>query len=191
MNVALYARISTADKGQDPEMQLRELREYCTRRGWTITSEYVDVGYSGSKESRPQLNRLMTDARAGLFTALVVWKFDRFARSTSHLLKALETFQNLKVDFVSLTENVDTTTALGKMIFTVLGAVGELERNLLIERVKSGMRNARAKGVKLGRPAIDVDLTLLAQLKAAGLSQNACAKALDVDRSVVKRLLAA
>jgi DNA invertase Pin-like site-specific DNA recombinase len=188
--VAVYARISTADKGQDPEMQLRELRDYCTHRGFTIVAEYVDVGFSGSKESRPELNRLMADAGKGLFTAVVVWKFDRFARSTSHLLKALETFQNLKIDFVSLTENLDTRSPLGKFVFSILGAVGELERNLLIERVKSGMRNAALKGVKMGRPTINLDLARLAELKAAGLSQNACAKALGVDRSVLRRLAA-
>src|SRR5580704_14217101 len=124
MKVALYARVSTTDKGQDPEMQLRELREYCQRRGWDISSEYVDAGISGSKDSRPRLNELMLDANRRKFDAVVVWKFDRFARSTSHLLKALETFQALKIDFVSLTEGIDTSTPVGAMVFTILGAVG-------------------------------------------------------------------
>jgi DNA invertase Pin-like site-specific DNA recombinase len=186
--VALYARVSTLDRGQDPEMQLRELREYCIRRGFTIVGEYTDTGVSGSKESRPQLNRLMADARAGLFGAVVVWKFDRFARSTAHLLKALEIFQNLKIDFVSLSENVDTMSPLGKMIFTVLGAVGELERNLLIERVRSGMKNARAKGIRLGRPPGAVDMKRVAEMKLEGLSERAIARSLGIDRSTVARV---
>jgi DNA invertase Pin-like site-specific DNA recombinase len=190
MKCALYARVSTSDKNQDPEMQLRELREYCARRGYAIVGEYTDQGVSGAKESRPELNRMMDDARAGLFSAVMCWKFDRFARSVSHLLRALETFQKLHIDFVSLTEGVDTSTPMGRMIFTVLGAMGELERSLLIERVKAGMKNARAKGVRLGRPTIDVDLARWSELKAAGLSRYACARALGVDVSVLKRLAA-
>ena len=146
MRAALYARVSTSNNGQDPEVQLRELREYVKRRGWEIASEYVDVGISGSKEKRPQLDRLLADAHRRRFDAVVVWKFDRFARSVSHLLRALETFQSLGIEFVSLTEGVDTSTPMGKMVFTVLGAVAELERSLIVERVKAGLRNARAKG---------------------------------------------
>jgi len=188
---AIYARVSTADKGQDPEMQLRELREYCTRRGWTIASEYVDVGISGSKESRPQLNRLMADTRAGLFGAVVVWKFDRFARSVPHLLKALEIFQQLHVDFISLTEGFDPATPMGRMIFTILGAVGELERNLLIERTRAGLRNARSKGIRLGRPPDVVDMKRVAEMKSEGLSERAIARNLGVDRSIVARAIQA
>ena len=121
MRAAIYARVST-NNGQDPAVQTRELREYCERRIWQIASEYVDAGVSGAKESRPELNRLMADAHKRQFDAVVVWKFDRFARSVSHLLRALETFQALGIEFVSLTEGVDTSTPTGKMIFTVLGA---------------------------------------------------------------------
>src|SRR5712675_67030 len=104
MKTALYARVSTLDKGQDPQMQLRELREYCQRRGWTVTGEYVDVGVSGSKDSRPELNRLMTDAHRRNFDAVLVWRFDRFARSVSHLLRGLET-SNLRVSSLFLILN--------------------------------------------------------------------------------------
>jgi len=149
---AIYARVSTANNGQDPAMQTRELREYCQRRGWQIVGEYVDVGISGSKERRPELDRLIADAHRRRFDAVVVWKFDRFARSVSHLLRALETFRALGIEFVSLSEQVDTSTPTGKMVFTVLGAVAELERALIVERVKAGMRNARAKGRRIGRP---------------------------------------
>jgi DNA invertase Pin-like site-specific DNA recombinase len=151
---AIYARVSTVGAGQDPGMQLKDLREYCERRGWELAGEYVDAGISGAVDSRPQLNRLMEDAHRRSLDVVVCWKFDRFARSVSHLLKALETFRALGVEFVSLTESVDTATPMGKMIFTVLGSVGELERSLCVERVKCGMRNARAKGKLIGRPPL-------------------------------------
>ena len=122
--------------------------------GWTIVGEYIDEGISGAKEKRPQLDRLMSDAHRRRFDAVVVWKFDRFARSVSHLLRALETFHALGVAFVSFSESLNTSTPAGKMVFTVLGAVAELERSLIGERVKSGIANARAKGVRLGRPPL-------------------------------------
>jgi DNA invertase Pin-like site-specific DNA recombinase len=150
MKAALYARVSTTN-GQDPTMQTRELKEYCERRGWKIAGEYVDTGISGAKEKRPQLDRLMADAHRRRFDAVVVWKFDRFARSVSHLLRALETFKALGIEFVSLSEQVDTSTPTGRMIFTVLGAVAELERSLIAERVRAGLRNARAEGEEAGK----------------------------------------
>jgi DNA invertase Pin-like site-specific DNA recombinase len=180
MRVALYARVSTNDKGQDPEMQLRELREYCSRRGWTIAGEYVDVGISGAKDSRPRLNDLMSDAHKRKFDSVVVWKFDRFARSVSHLLRALETFRSLGVEFVSYSEAIDTGTPVGKMTFTILGAVAELERSLITERVRAGMRNAKAKGVKLGRKTVVVDAAEIHRLRAKKLSFEAIAKQLGI-----------
>ncbi len=173
MKVAAYARVSTSNNGQDPEVQLRELREYVARRGWKLAGEYVDVGISGTKEKRPELNRLMSDAHRRKFDAVVVWKFDRFARSVSHLLRALETFKALGIEFVSLSEQVDTSTPTGKMVFTVLGAVAELERSLIAERVKAGLRNARAKGKRLGRPKVAVDAATVARLRASGKSWTA------------------
>jgi DNA invertase Pin-like site-specific DNA recombinase len=152
VRVALYARVSTADKGQDPCVQTLELQEYCQRRGWSVAGEYVDLGFSGAKENRPELDRLMADAHRRRFDAVLCWKFDRFARSVSHLLRALETFRSLGIDFISFSEQLDTSTPTGKMVFTVLGAVAELERSLIIERVRAGMRNARAKGKRIGRP---------------------------------------
>lgn len=155
MRTALYARISTTN-GQSPQMQLRELREYCKRRGWKIIGEFTDEGISGAKDSRPELNRLMADAHKRKFDVVVVWKFDRFARSVSHLLRALETFDALGIAFVSLSESLDTSTPSGKMVFTVLGAVAELERSLIGERVRAGLRNAKARGVILGRRPLRV-----------------------------------
>ena len=179
MKTAIYARVSTTN-GQDPEMQLRELRDYCQRRGWEAAREYVDVGISGAKEKRPELDRLLADAHRRRFDAVVVWRFDRFARSVSHLLRALETFRALGIEFVSLSEQVDTSTPTGKMIFTVLGAVAELERSLIAERVRAGLRNARAKGRRLGRPRKAVDAARVAQLRAQGVSWRAVGAALGV-----------
>jgi DNA invertase Pin-like site-specific DNA recombinase len=151
---AIYARVSTVGAGQDPGMQLKELREYCERRGWEVAGEYVDAGISGAVDSRPQLNRLMDDAHRRVVDCIVCWKFDRFARSTSHLLRALETFRNLRIDFISVTEQIDTSTPTGKMVFTILASVGEIERSLCVERVICGMKNARAKGKLIGRPPL-------------------------------------
>ncbi len=187
MRAAIYARVSTAHNGQDPELQLRELREYCQRRGWQVAGEYVDIGVSGTKEKRPQLDQLLTDAHRRRFDALIVWKFDRFARSVSHLLRALETFNALGIEFVSLTEGVDTSTPAGKMIFTVLGAVAELERSLIVERVKAGLRNARAKGKRLGRPRSGVDAIKIGRLRAQGRSWAAIAAELRVGVGTVYR----
>jgi DNA invertase Pin-like site-specific DNA recombinase len=169
VRAAIYARVSTT-QSQDPEMQLRELREYCKRRNWQVSGEYIDNGVSGTKDSRPELNRLMADAHKRHFDVVVVWRFDRLARSVSHLLRALETFSSLGIQFVSLSEQVDTSTPAGKMVFTVLGAVAELERSLIVERVRAGLRNARAKGKQLGRPRKSVDAIQISQLRAQGLS---------------------
>ena len=180
IRTALYARVSTSNNGQSPEMQLRELREYCERRGWTVAGEYVDAGISGAKDRRPELDRLMADAHKRRFDVVAVWKFDRFARSVSHLLRALDTFRVLGIEFVSLSESLDTATPAGRMVFTVLGAVAELERSLIAERVRAGLRNARAKGKLLGRPRVVVDATQVARLRASGLSWPKVARELGV-----------
>ncbi len=164
-------------------MQLRELREYCERRKWSVSREYVDIGVSGTKEKRVELDKLLTDAHRRKFDAVIVWKFDRFARSVSHLLRALETFRAQGIEFVSLSEQVDTSTPTGKMIFTVLGAVAELERSLIVERVRAGIRNARAKGKILGRPRKLANSDRIAQLRAQGASWRAVGIALGVSPS--------
>ena len=175
---ATYVRVSTFD--QNLQMQTREIRLLAKRRGWRIAEEYADRGVSGAKSRRPQLDRLMADAHKRKFDVVVVWKFDRFARSVSHLLRALETFESLGISFVSLSESIDTSTPSGKLVFTVLGAVAELERSLIGERVKAGLRNARANGTRLGRkPLRSFDANAIRQLRRArrsGLSYPALAR---------------
>ena len=145
---AIYARVSTAHNGQDPAMQTRELEEYCQRRGWEIAGCYVDNGIAGSKESRPELDRLMTDAHQRRFDGVLVWKLDRFGRSLRHLVNALAEFESLGISFVSLRDNLDLSTPSGRLMFQIIGAMAEFERSLIVERVKAGMRNARAKGMR-------------------------------------------
>jgi DNA invertase Pin-like site-specific DNA recombinase len=185
VHAAIYARVSTLNGGQDPTLQTRELKEYCQRRGWQVFDCYVDNGFSGKKDSRPQLNRMMQDAHERRFDVVVVWRFDRFARSVSHLLRALETFNSLGVQFVSLSEQVDTSTPTGKMVFTVLGAVAELERNLIVERVRAGLRHARAKGKRLGRPKKSVDAAQIKSMRVAGDSWRVIARRLGVSVGTV------
>ena len=162
--VALYARVSTLNN-QDPEMQVGELREYADRRGWQISEEYIDRGVSGSKESRPALNRLMTDASSRRFDAILVWKIDRFGRSLKHLVNSLAELAALGVAFTSLRDNRDLSTPSGRLMCHLLAAMAEFERALIQERVRAGIRNARAKGKRLGRPRVIVDAARIASLR--------------------------
>jgi len=190
MRVALYARVSTKNS-QDPETQLLALRDYAKARRLEVFGEYVDVGISGGKDSRPALNELMADARKRRFDTVLVARFDRFARSTRHLVLALEEFNALGVDFISLSESVDTSTPMGKMVYVVIAAVAELERSLIRERVVMGLQRAKAQGKKLGRPkgsAQDVDK--VKKLKSEGLSVRQIAEALQTSKSTIARLLA-
>ena len=187
MRAAIYARVSTIGNGQSPEMQLREMREYCERRGWQVAGEYVDSGISGAKDRRPELDRLMQEAHKRRFDVVAVWKFDRFARSVTHLLRALDTFRVLGIEFVSLSESLDTATPVGRMVFTVLGAVAELERSLIAERVRAGLRNAKAKGKRLGRPREIVDTAKIAQLRSQGRSWRKIARQLGISARTARR----
>jgi DNA invertase Pin-like site-specific DNA recombinase len=189
MKTALYARVSTLDKGQDPQMQLRELREYCERRGWTVTGEYVDVGVSGSKDSRPELNRLMTDAKRRRFDTMLVWKLDRFGRSLKHLVSALGEFQALGVAFVSLRDGFDLTTPAGRLMFNMVASFAEFERDLISERVRSGIANRRAKGFRVGRKSIVLDAGRLTTLRSEGLTIREIAQTLGCSRSLVHKTL--
>jgi len=186
--VPIYARVSTSDQSTDS--QLLDLRRYVRERGWNIFKEYVDEGISGTKDSRPALNDLMNDAKKRRFDVVLVWRFDRFARSTKHLILALEEFKNLGIDFVSYQENIDTSSPLGSAIFTIISAVAQLERDIIAERVKAGLRRAKENGKKLGRPqGTALDVESIQKLRRKGLSLHQIAKELNTSKTTVSRLL--
>ncbi len=185
--VAIYARVSTTDQSTDS--QLLDLRRYVADRGWHLHREYTDNGVSGTKDSRPALNQLMDDAKKRKFGVVLVWRFDRFARSTKHLILALEEFRNLGVDFVSYQENIDTSSPLGSAIFTIISAVAQLERDIIAERVKAGLRRAKENGRKLGRPRAEVPKGEIYRLHSHGLSLRQIATQLNISKSTVARYL--
>jgi len=185
LRVAIYARVSTLD--QSTESQLLDLRHYVQDRGWKVYREYVDNGISGTKDSRPALDQLMADAKKRKFDIVLVWRFDRFARSTKHLILALEEFRNLGIDFVSYQENIDTSSPLGSAIFTIISAVAQLERDIIAERVKAGLRRARENGKKLGRPRVAVDANRIAVLRAQGRSWAKISRELGIGKGTAQR----
>jgi DNA invertase Pin-like site-specific DNA recombinase len=189
MRVGVYARVSTSDKGQDPQMQLRELREHCQRRGWEIAGEYVDVGVSGSKDSRPELNKLVADAHRRKLDGVLVWKLDRFGRSLKHLVNSLAEFESLGVAFISLKESLDLTTPAGRLMFGIISAMAEFERDLIRERVRAGISNRRAKGFRVGRKPISIDPAKLRALRSEGQTIREIALALGCSRSLVHKTL--
>jgi DNA invertase Pin-like site-specific DNA recombinase len=170
-------------------MQLAALKDYVGRRGWELGGEYVDEGVSGSKERRPDLDRLMADARRRTFDAIAVFRFDRFARSVSHLARALDEFRALGIAFVSLHEAIDTSTPMGRAMFHIAGAFAELEREIIRERVKAGLANAKRRGRRLGRPRALVDPWKLRQAVGRGLSARAIARELGVSPTTVLAVL--
>jgi len=187
VKVALYARVST--EGQDPEVQLMALRAHAANRGWEIVEEFVDRGYSGAKERRPALDRMIKAAWSGQFQSVAVWRFDRFARSVKHLITALEQFRSLNVGFISLQEQFDTSTPIGLAMFTIIGAMAQLERDIIRERVKAGLDAARARGVRLGRPVADARPDDVSRLRGEGRSLGEIARYLRCSRSTVRRRL--
>ena|ERR1035441_4575499 len=186
MRAAIYARVST-NNGQDPHMQLRELREYCQRRGMEIAGEYVDAGVSGAKERRPQLDALLVACRKRRVDAVVVYRYDRFARSLRQLVNALEEFRSLGIEFISLHEGVDTSTPNGRLVFGIFASIAEFERELIRDRVKSGIAAARSKGKKLGRPRVSVDAARIATLRDSGASWNTVTRQLGLSAGTAKR----
>jgi DNA invertase Pin-like site-specific DNA recombinase len=183
----LYARVSTSNGHQDPEMQLRELREHCAQRGWKIVEEYVDNGVSGSKDSRPALNRLMSAASKRKFDAVLVWKIDRWGRSLKHLVTSLAELDAYGVAFISLRDNLDLSTPSGRLMMQLLGAFAEFERSIIQERVKAGLRNAIAKGKRLGRPRAIVSEAKITALRASGASWREIAKEMGLGVGTVHR----
>src|ERR1700722_4109284 len=168
--VAIYARVSTTNHGQDAGLQTSEQHQFAKARGWQVFDDYIDEGVSGSKDSRPELNRLMADARRRKFDIVLVWKLDRFGRSLRHLVNALAEFESLNIAFVSLSDNLDLSTASGRLMFNIIGSMAEFERELIRERVKAGMKNAKAKGARIGRPRVTVDTFQIARLRDSGTS---------------------
>ena len=184
--VALYARVSTLD--QNCEVQLEDLRRYASKR-FARYCEYTDSGVSGTQRHRPQLDALLRDAYKRLFDVVLVWKFDRFARSLKHLIESLEEFSALGIDFISLTEGVDTTTPAGQLLFHIVGAVAQFERDLIAERVRAGMAHARAMGKHIGRPRAVVDTATVRDMRSSGKSLRVIAKTMRIPVSRVRRAL--
>ena len=185
---AIYARCSTGR--QDVTLQTDELVQIATRRGWQVVGPYIDEATSGSTSTRPQLDRMMRDAQAGLIDICCVQRLDRLGRSLPHLIGILETFDSLGVAFFSAHEALDTNTPQGRLLFNVVGALAEFERSLIVERVRSGIAKAKRRGTKLGRPQRDdLDLDRVRRLSNSGMSQAAIARMLDVPRTTIRSAL--
>lgn len=191
MRCAIYARVSTTD--QNCEMQLRELRDYIQRRGWEPAAEYVDTGWSGTKASRPQLDRLMADARAHRFDCVLVWKLDRFGRSVVHLSQSLGDLRSWGVRFIAVTQSIDTDQAnpTSNLLLNILAAIAEFEREMIVERVKAGVKEAKRKGKHCGRPKKVFPRGRALELREQGMSWSAVASELGVPISTVRDALRA
>ncbi len=185
---AIYFRISTSHKEQKTDSQVHAVEEYCKAKGYTIYKRYEDIGISGATSSRPQLDQLMADARQKKFDVVVVYRFDRFARSTSFLLQVLEEFKSLEIGFCSISEAIDTNTPMGMAIFTIIGALSALERETIVERIKSGLQAARRKGKILGRKPKPINPKIV-ELKQAGLSLRQIAMQIGLSKSAVFKAL--
>jgi putative DNA-invertase from lambdoid prophage Rac len=187
MKIAVYARVSTNNKGQDVDMQLIDMRKSIESKGWNLFHEYVDRGISGSKSSRPQLDKLMRDASEKKFDAVLVWKLDRFGRSVRHLVNAIAELESFGVSFISLKDSIDLTTAQGRLMFQIIAAMAEFERELIRERVKAGMANARTKGKQIGRPSLGINRDEVVVLKDSGKSWAEVSDALYCSPATAKR----
>ena len=191
VRAALYARVSTTGHGQDVGLQLEELRQVAEQRGWTIAGEFIDEGVSGAKDSRPALDRMLADAREGRLDVVAIWKLDRLARSVRHLLDVADSLNAWGVGLVSARDaHIDTTTPSGRFTLQILGAVAELERALIRERVIAGVRRAQAAGKHCGRPKVDLDLRPALAMLDRGHGLKTTAKALGVSRATLRRRLA-
>jgi len=184
---ALYMRVSTVD--QHPETQLHDLRSMAAQRGLEIVQEYTDR-ISGVKAKRPGLDQLLSDARRGKFDVVMCWAFDRIARSTRHFLEVLDELNHINVEFVSFRENIDTGGPLGRAVVVIIGAIAELERNLIIERVRAGMRRAKLEGRQIGRRPLDVDRIAVLRDRNGGMSLTEVARAHRISRAMVSKIVA-
>jgi DNA invertase Pin-like site-specific DNA recombinase len=184
--VAIYVRVSTGD--QHLETQLLDLREMAKQRGLEIVREYTDV-ISGAKAKRPGLNQLMSDARRRRFDVLLVAAFDRIARNVRHFLEVLDELNHLNIQFISLRENIDTGGPLGRAMLTIIGAIAELERSLIVERVKAGMRRAKLEGRRIGRTPLNIDREQVVEDRRSGMSLTKVAQRHHISRASVCRLM--
>jgi DNA invertase Pin-like site-specific DNA recombinase len=185
--VAIYARVSSPD--QHIESQLLDVRKLAVARDFQIVREYCDRGVSGSKAKRPGLDAMMSDARRGAFSGVLVAAFDRIARSTKNFLEIVDELQNLQIEFISAREAIDTSGPMGRMFITLIGSIAELERSLIVERIKAGMRRARLEGQRLGRAPLDVDRDALVRDRLAGMSLSTVSKKYGVSRASVVRFV--
>ena len=191
MRVAIYGRVSTSDKGQDPELQLVPLREYCKQRGWQIVGEFVDC-ISGIKAKRPQLDKLLLEAKKRKIDVIAVWKLDRFGRSLKHLVNTIEDLQEIGVSFFSYMEALDFTSASGKLMFNILAAFSQFERDIISDRVRAGMAYARfVKNVPIGRKPTPVEQVarIIEVHESEKLSVRQIAQRVRTPRSTVFRVL--
>ena len=182
--VAIYCRCSTVH--QNVDMQIKDLRDFCDRQGYQIIEEFIDEAHSGSIDSRPSLNHLMSSARKRKFEVVLVWRFDRFGRSLRHLVTTLEELQHLNIGFISYSESIDTTSPSGKLMFSMVASFAEFERNILRERVCGGLRNAVRNGKKLGRPKRRDDVGIQ-HLRNQGISLRQIANQLNISLGAVQR----
>jgi len=187
--IVAYVRVSTDE--QHVETQITAISKFCALHGWGILETYQDVGLSGAQDSRPALDKLKKDCVSGKFDSVVVFKFDRMARSVSHLLECLELFRRNEIDFISISEGIDTSSAVGRMVFTFLGAIAEFERSLIKERVVAGIARAQAEGVHCGRPRKGLDIGLALSLHKQGRSVREIAREVHASSSSVHRSLRA
>jgi len=183
---ALYLRVSTVD--QHPETQLHDLRQMASQRGFQIVAEFTDR-ISGTKAKRPGLGQLMTGARRGQFDIVLVWASDRIARSTRHFLEVLDELNRFNIEFVSFREQIDTGGPLGRALVVIIGAIAELERNLIVERVRAGMRRAKLEGRHIGRPALSLDREAILRDRQSGHSLGLLARNYNTSRATIHRLL--
>ena len=184
---AIYARVSTPD--QHVETQLYDLRKLAAQRGFEVSREYCDRGISGSKARRPGLDVMMGDARRGEFSVLLVAAFDRVARSTKNFLEIVDELHDLEIEFISAREAIDTSTPMRKMFVTLIGSIAELEKSILVERIRAGMRRARMEGQRLGRTPLDIDRSVIVSDRLSGMSLTEVAKKHRVSRATVVRLV--
>jgi DNA invertase Pin-like site-specific DNA recombinase len=187
MRTALYLRVSTLD--QHPESQLHDLLQLAQQRGWEIVARYVDHGVSGTRTKRPGLDQMMADAGRGKFDVVLCWACDRLARSVRHFLEVLDELNHVNVAFVSYREQIDTAGPLGRALMVIVGAIAELERSLIIERVRAGMRRAQFEGRHIGRNPIEVDLDAMYRDRGRGMSLREIGKAHRISKTTVARLL--